>query len=49
MINVTPTMNIFPWFDGQAKEAAEFYVSIFPDPKILNISYLHRRLQQYDK
>ncbi|KAL1840378.1 hypothetical protein VTJ49DRAFT_504 [Mycothermus thermophilus] len=25
------------WFDGQAKEAAEFYTSIFPNSKILHI------------
>ncbi len=27
------------WFDGQAKEAAEFYISIFEGSKITNISY----------
>src|SRR4051794_23693171 len=25
------------WFDGQAEEAAEFYVSIFPNSKILSV------------
>lgn len=25
------------WFDGNAKEAAEYYVSVFPDGKILSI------------
>ncbi len=29
------------WFDTQAKEAAEFYVSIFPNSKITNASVLH--------
>jgi len=29
---------IYPclWFDGQAREAAEFYCSIFPKAKILS-------------
>ena len=26
------------WFDGQAKEAAEFYCTIFPDSRIINDS-----------
>lgn len=30
MQKITP----FLWFDTQAKEAAEFYVSVFPDSKI---------------
>jgi predicted 3-demethylubiquinone-9 3-methyltransferase (glyoxalase superfamily) len=29
------------WFDREAKEAAEFYTSIFPDSKITNITTLH--------
>ncbi|MBI2019867.1 VOC family protein [Candidatus Daviesbacteria bacterium] len=29
------------WFDKEAKEAAEFYVSIFPNSKINNITTLH--------
>jgi predicted 3-demethylubiquinone-9 3-methyltransferase (glyoxalase superfamily) len=31
---------LFPclWFDGQAKEAAEFYCSIFKDSKILSVN-----------
>jgi predicted 3-demethylubiquinone-9 3-methyltransferase (glyoxalase superfamily) len=29
------------WYDKEAKEAAEFYVSIFPDSKITNITTLH--------
>jgi predicted 3-demethylubiquinone-9 3-methyltransferase (glyoxalase superfamily) len=28
----------FLWFDGKAEEAANFYVSIFPDSRILNVS-----------
>lgn len=34
MSKVTP----FLWFDNQAEEAAEFYVSIFPDSKITDVS-----------
>ena len=30
----------FLWFDGRAKEAANFYVSIFKDANILNVSQL---------
>lgn len=35
--------NIVPhlWFDKEAKEAAEFYASIFPDSKISNTTTLH--------
>ena len=29
------------WFDKEAKEAAEFYVSVFRDSKITNITTLH--------
>jgi predicted 3-demethylubiquinone-9 3-methyltransferase (glyoxalase superfamily) len=35
MQKITP----FLWFDGQAEEAADFYISIFNDSKILNVSY----------
>ncbi|MET0337388.1 MAG: VOC family protein, partial [Caulobacter sp.] len=34
-----PKITPFLWFDTQAKEAAEFYVSIFPNSKIRNVSY----------
>ncbi len=27
------------WFDGQAREAAEFYVSIFPNSELTRVSY----------
>lgn len=27
------------WFDGNAKEAADFYVSVFPDGKIISTEY----------
>lgn len=29
------------WFDKEAKEAAEFYVSVFPESKIDNVTTLH--------
>ncbi|MEN3302821.1 MAG: hypothetical protein V7633_4879, partial [Pseudonocardia sp.] len=25
------------WFDGQAEQAAEFYTSVFPDSKIIDV------------
>ncbi|MDY7396149.1 VOC family protein [Aureibaculum sp. 2210JD6-5] len=36
-----PTQKIIPnlWFDGNAKEAAEYYVSVFKGGKIRNITY----------
>ncbi len=32
---ITPNL----WFDGNAKEAVDFYVSVFPDSKIITTSY----------
>src|ERR1700733_986689 len=32
---ITPNL----WFDNQAEEAAQFYVSVFKNAKILNTSY----------
>lgn len=32
---ITPNL----WFDGNAKEAADFYVSVFPDGKIISTDY----------
>lgn len=29
------------WFDKEAKEAAHFYCSIFPDSKVTNITQIH--------
>lgn len=37
MQKITPNL----WFDKEAKEAAEFYTSIFEDSKITNITTLH--------
>lgn len=32
MNKITPNL----WFDGSAKEAVEFYISVFPDSKIIS-------------
>ena len=32
---ITPNL----WFDGNAQEAAEFYISVFPDSKITSTTY----------
>lgn len=37
MQKITPHL----WFDAEATEAAEFYVSIFPDSHIKNVTTLH--------
>lgn len=34
MKSITP----FLWFDSQAEEAMEFYTSLFPDSKVLNVT-----------
>jgi predicted 3-demethylubiquinone-9 3-methyltransferase (glyoxalase superfamily) len=34
-----PRISPFLWFDTQAQEAAEFYVSIFPNSKILQVTH----------
>ena len=33
-----PKINPFLWFDTQAEDAAEFYVSVFPNSKITSVS-----------
>jgi predicted 3-demethylubiquinone-9 3-methyltransferase (glyoxalase superfamily) len=33
---VRPTITPFLWYDGQAEEAANLYVSLFPNSRILN-------------
>jgi predicted 3-demethylubiquinone-9 3-methyltransferase (glyoxalase superfamily) len=35
MPNITPNL----WFDTQGLEAAEFYVSVFPNSKVTHVSY----------
>ncbi|MGH7192672.1 MAG: VOC family protein, partial [Candidatus Saccharimonadales bacterium] len=32
---ITPNL----WFDGNAKEAVEYYVSVFPDSQIIHTAY----------
>jgi len=34
-MTITPNL----WFDGNAKEAVDFYVSVFPDSKIISTTY----------
>ena len=41
MANVHPKIVPHLWFDTQAKEAAEFYCSLFPDSKITSAVTLH--------
>lgn len=36
---MTKTLTPNLWFDGNAKEAVEFYVSVFPDSKIISTAY----------
>lgn len=42
MSNSLPDQKIVPhlWYDKEAKEAAQFYVSLFPDSKITNVTTL---------
>ena len=35
MQKITPNL----WFDGNAKEAVDFYVSVFPNSRILSMAY----------
>lgn len=35
MKEITPNL----WFDGNAKQAVDFYVSVFPDSKVINTAY----------
>ncbi len=45
-IDITPNL----WFDGNAKEAVDFYVSVFPNSKILSITnYPHEGLADFQK
>lgn len=41
MTNLKPKIVPHLWYDKEAKEATEFYCSIFPDSKITNITTLH--------
>ena len=42
-------INPFLWFNGRAAEAAEFYVSIFKNSKIINISDLENTGRNRDQ
>ena len=33
----TPKVHPFLWFDGRAEEAARFYVSVFPDSRMMKV------------
>lgn len=35
MKKITPNL----WFDGNAREAVEFYISVFPDSKVITTEY----------
>jgi len=39
---ITPNL----WFDGNAKEAVDFYVSVFPDSKIIETSYYPKSVSE---
>lgn len=41
MIDTNQMIVPYLWYDKEAKEAAEFYASIFPDSKVTNIMTLH--------
>ena len=40
MSSIAPTIVPHLWFDKEAVEAAEFYVSVFPDSRITNVTRL---------
>lgn len=42
MRSITPCL----WFNGQAKEAADFYISAFPNSRILHTSYFSEEVAQ---
>lgn len=39
---ITPNL----WFDGNAKEAAEYYVSVFPDSKVVSTEYYPKSMEE---
>lgn len=44
--DITPNL----WFDGDAKEAVDFYISVFPNSKILSTTdYPHEGLADFQK
>ncbi len=42
MQKITPNL----WFDGNAQEAVDFYVSVFPDSKIVNTMHYPNSVQE---
>ena len=46
MSHITPNL----WFNGNAKEAVEFYLSVFPDSKIISTTFYPREgLAEFQK
>ncbi len=39
---ITPNL----WFDGNAKEAVDYYVSVFPDSKVINTAYYPKSTEE---
>ena len=39
-MTTSPRLSPFLWFDGRSEEAAEFYVSVFPNSRILSVSVI---------
>lgn len=39
---ITPSL----WFDGNAKQAANYYVSVFPDSKVLSTAYYPKSTEE---
>lgn len=39
---ITPNL----WFDGNAKEAVEYYVSVFPDSRVVSTSYYPKSAEE---
>ena len=42
MKTITPNL----WFDGNAKEAVDFYISVFPDSKIVSTEYYPKTAEE---
>ena len=42
MKNITPNL----WFDGNAEEAVKFYISVFPDSKIISTVYYPKSAEE---
>jgi predicted 3-demethylubiquinone-9 3-methyltransferase (glyoxalase superfamily) len=42
MKTITPNL----WFDGNAQEAVDFYLSVFPDSKILSTAYYPKSAEE---